>query len=68
MNCFHGNFDSMKLKSTVWKSRLKHNHHFYGKNQHFFRQINVVTKEVTKELISRKIFKRDRVLQYFSTL
>ena len=34
---------------------------FLRKNQHFFRQINTFTKEVTKELISRKIFERDRV-------
>ena len=40
---------------------------FYG-NQRLFRQINVFTKEVTKELISRKIFeRRSRILQYFST-
>ena len=41
---------------------------FLGKNQHFFPQTNVFTKEVTKELISRIFFQRDRVLQYFSTL
>ena len=34
---------------------------FLRKNQHFFRQINGFTKEVTKELISRKFFERDRV-------
>ena len=34
---------------------------FLGKNQHFFRQITVFTKEVTNELISRN-FVRDRVL------
>ena len=34
---------------------------FLRKNQHFFRQINVFTKEVTKELTSRKFFERDRV-------
>ena len=38
------------------------------KYRQFFRQINVFAKEVTKELISRKIFERDRVLSYFSTL
>ena len=40
-------------------------------NHHIFRQINVFTKEakeVSKELISRKILERDRVLSYFSTL
>ena len=34
----------------------------FTENQHFFRQINSFTKEATKELISRKIFERDRVL------
>ena len=34
---------------------------FLRKNQHFFRQINMFTKEVTKEMISRKIFEGDRV-------
>ena len=37
-------------------------------NSSFFRQINVFTKEVNKELISRKFFTRDRFLQHFSTL
>ena len=36
------------------KIRQKHNYCFYEKFQQFFRQINVFTKEVTKELISRK--------------
>ena len=31
-------------------------------------QTNILTKEVTKELISRKILERDHVLSYFSTL
>ena len=43
------------------KYLFEHDHYFHGK-------INVFTKEVTKELISRKIFKSDRVLQYFSIL
>ena len=30
------------------------------KNQHFFRQINAFTKELTKELILRKIFEHDQ--------
>ena len=34
------------------------------KNQHFFRQINVLTKEVTKELISRKFFS---VIAFYSS-
>ena len=34
------------------------------KNQHFFRQINVYTKEFTKELISRKFLS---VIAFFST-
>ena len=34
-------------------------------NQHFFRQINVFAKEITKVLISRKI-ERDRVYSTFS--
>ena len=33
-------------------------------NQHLFRQINVFTKEVTKELISQKIFE---VIAFSST-
>ena len=42
---------------------------FFRKNQHFFHQINVFTKEVAKELISRKNFHRDRVFKMnFSTL
>ena len=42
---------------------------FLRKNQHFFREINVFTKKVTKELISRFFFfLRDRVSYYFSTL
>ena len=36
--------------------------HFLRKNEHFSRQINVFTKEVTKELISRKIFESDLVI------
>ena len=43
-------------KSSKTRSR------FLRKNQHFFRQINVFTKEVTKELISRNLSKIDRVL------
>ena len=31
----------------------------------FFRQINIFTKEVTKELISRKFVLRDRIFQHF---
>ena len=41
---------------------------FLGENHHFIRQINIFTKEVTKELISRKFCEHDRVSQYFSTL
>ena len=33
----------------------------FVKKSTFFRQINVITKEVAKELISRKFFERDRV-------
>ena len=33
---------------------------FLRQNQLFFRQSNVLTKEVIKELISQKIFERDR--------
>ena len=39
---------------VAWKSSIK-------SDEHFFRQINVFTKEVTKELFSRKFFERDRV-------
>ena len=31
------------------------------RNEHFFRQINIFTKEVTKELISRIFFMHDHV-------
>ena len=41
---------------------------FLRENTQFFRQINVFTKEVTKELISRKFFERDLVSYYFSTV
>ena len=34
------------------------------KNEHFFRQINIFTKEVTKELISRKFLS---VIAFYST-
>ena len=35
------------------------------KNQHIFREINVCTKEVTKELISRKYL---NVIAFYSTV
>ena len=38
---------------------------FFRKNQHFFHQINVLTKEVSKELISRKFL---RVIAFYSFL
>ena len=38
---------------------------FFRKNQHFIHQINVFTKEVTKELISRKFL---RVIAFYSVL
>ena len=37
---------------------------FLGKNQHFFRQITLFTKEVTKELISRNFLS---VIAFYST-
>ena len=40
---------------------------FLRKNQHFFRQINVFTKEITRVDFT-KFFKRNLVLYYFSTL
>ena len=51
---------------TVWKSNTMWLR-FILKIQHFFRQINVFTKE-TKELISRNFFLSDSVLSYFSTV
>ena len=48
-------------ESTVWKNAIKCDHDFCAKINIFFRQINMFTKEVTKELISRKIFERDHV-------
>ena len=63
--------EKLSLQTTVWKSRQKHDHSFLREYQHFFRQINVFTryldKEVTQNLVSRKFFKRDHVLLYFST-
>ena len=35
------------------------------KKNHFFRQINIVTKEVAKELVSRKFFEHDCVFSTF---
>ena len=62
-------------RDTEWKSRQKQDRNlcFYGKRNTFFRQINVFTKVITKELISRKFLSvitfhttfhtvRDRVL------
>ena len=55
-------FSIMKAQcGKYYKTRSR----FLGKNQHFFRQINVFTKEVTKELISRIFFQRDRILPTF---
>ena len=51
----------------MWNSAIKRDHYFYGKIN-IFLQINVFTKEVTKELISRKFFERDLVSYYFSTV
>ena len=40
----------------MWKSHQKNDYMpFLRENQHFFRQINVFAKEVTEELISRKM-------------
>ena len=47
---------------TVWKSAIKSDHDFCGKINIFFVKSTLLDKEVTKELISRKIFERDRVL------
>ena len=46
---------TFKIKFTVWKSIIKNDHDICGKVNNFFRQINAFTKEVFKELISRKI-------------
>ena len=46
---------TFKIKFTVWKSTIKNDHDICGKVNNFFRQINAYTKEVSKELISRKI-------------
>ena len=46
------------MHTVVWKSRQKRDHttvmFLRVIKQHFFRQINISTKEITKELISRK--------------
>ena len=47
------NFNEFTVHSSVTKLS-KTRSLFLLKNQHFFRQINVFTKEVNKELISRK--------------
>ena len=61
------------ISSNRFFSNLSHNSvekyyktrsQFLRKNQHFFRQINVFTKEVTKELISRNFFS---VITIYST-
>ena len=44
----------MHYTCTEWKSAIKSDHDFCAK-------INIFTKEVTKELTSRKFFERDRV-------
>ena len=50
----------VKLISLIETNRLSGTH--FTEKSMFFRQINVFTKD----LISRKIFKRDRILQYFT--
>ena len=50
---------SQSTSITVWKNAIECDHDFYEKNQHIFRQIIVFTKEITRELISRKIFECD---------
>ena len=67
INSFCIGMGQLRMHSTVWiymyyKTRLR----FLRKNQHFFRQTNLFTKEVIF-LISRKIIKRDCVSWYFST-
>ena len=51
------------LRLTKWKRGLKHNHDFYEKIK-FFRQINVFTEEITKEMIWRKFL---TVITFYST-
>ena len=46
---------------------VKRDHNCYGKINTVLRQINVFTKELNKELISRKIFDHDRVFVHFHT-
>ena len=48
-----------RTQCSVEKS-AKTRSQFLCKNRHFFRQLNVFSKEVTKSLISRKNFERDR--------
>ena len=55
-------------QNVLPKSTIKCDHGFYRKIN-IFRQTNIFfTKEVSKELISRTFFVRDRILQYFSSL
>ena len=55
-------FRENKIIHTFEEKSSKIRSHFLRKNEHFSRQINVFTKEVTKELISRKIFESDLVI------
>ena len=54
---------ALKVHTSVEKYR-KTRLQFLRKNQHFFRQINVFTKEVTNELISRNFLS---VIAFYST-
>ena len=63
----HWNAQCVEINEII--SHHTHSVEKYYKNDHditekptFFRQINVFTKEVTKELISQKIFEHEIVL------
>ena len=43
--------------STLWKSTIKCDHHFYGQNEQFFRQLNFLTKElISRNFLSMRVF------------
>ena len=56
---WYKNFANSTLYCVLWSD-----HYFYGKTNVFFRQINVFTIEVTKELSSRNFLS---VIAFFST-
>ena len=65
---FSSKFCNTFFRECSLEKNYKTRSRFLRKNQHFFRQINVFTKEVTKELISRNNFWWEREFLVFSKL